>query len=160
MSASSLRSDPITWMAGHQGGRDSRPAIPNPVYPASAVVRARELREAGWTYKRITELLMREVGSAPHHTTLSRWCDPDQGERHRATSRARQKLRRQMHGNGGRIGLGHHTPAFQEDRCVALLTTAGMRATQVARALDFDYPDQGWNTHRVRTLAAAEEIAA
>jgi hypothetical protein len=46
-------------------------------YPVSAVKRASELREAGWSFRRIAALIERETGFRPAATTVQLWCSPD-----------------------------------------------------------------------------------
>jgi len=46
-------------------------------YPVSAMVRARELHEAGWSYRRIAELVHAETGHKPAATTVALWCYPE-----------------------------------------------------------------------------------
>lgn len=50
------------------------------VYPAKAVMRARELHGAGWSISKITVLLEREFGRRPGRPTVRSWVDQEWAE--------------------------------------------------------------------------------
>lgn len=65
-------------------------------YPARVMVRARVLREAGWTIYKIQGFLEHEFGRRPAHETVTAWVDEKAAERRRRTARrqAREKHER------------------------------------------------------------------
>ena len=69
---------------------------------------------------------------------------------HRERERER-KLVAALAVSNGRLGLAHHTPEYQEQRARAL-AAAGVTHLNVARAMDFDYPDDGWTYRRVQSM--------
>ena len=67
-------------------------------YPASMMVRARELREAGWSLRDIARLVEKETGRRPGATTVALWCYPPDRQRARRgtlnTHSARERAKR------------------------------------------------------------------
>lgn len=128
-------------------------------FPVSAALRARELRSAGWQLRSICDILEREIGSRPDVSTVQRWANPDVDEKNREKSRRSYwRTRAARGGKGfGRLGHPHHTKPYQEARAVALVRNAGLRTTQAALVMAFDYPDHGWTADRVRHLVRAKE---
>jgi hypothetical protein len=49
-------------------------------YSVTVMVRARELREAGWEYREIPAIVGRELGIEPNLKTIERWCRPAKRE--------------------------------------------------------------------------------
>ena len=114
------------------------------------MLRARELRKAGWFIDDIIDRLELEQGVRPNRDTVSIWTNPARAESHgRATLASQRRIRSAR--RSGRLGQARHTPEFQEVRA-RLLAATGMTQLNVARALDFDYPGQGWTYHRVQAL--------
>jgi hypothetical protein len=60
-------------------------------YPAKVLVRARELRDAGWTIARIQDFLEREHGVRPSITTVLVWVDDSFAANRRRTQRRRMR---------------------------------------------------------------------
>ena len=63
-------------------------------YPSSAVVRAIELRAAGWSFRRIASLIERETGYRPAATTVQLWCSPHAYQERLRNTRRRCDARR------------------------------------------------------------------
>lgn len=106
-------------------------------YPVTMVVRARQLREAEWSYGAIARLLQRETGHEIASSTIRLWLDQAAGDRQRAWQRDFSK--RRASASTGRLG-GHEsaTPEFRHARMVAL-DTLGVSAGGIARVMNFDF---------------------
>jgi hypothetical protein len=100
--------------------------------------RARELREAGWTYREIQQLLLREEGVLVHRRTIQLWCSPEARETHQRHSRD-QKARERATRNGGRLTIGQRTrrPEFVLARAQAL-SGLGLSVPAIAKVVEFD----------------------
>ena len=60
-------------------------------YSAAMVVRARELRAAGWSVRQIPPLLEEQFGMRPGHTTVFGWVNEKHDARRRELARNRER---------------------------------------------------------------------
>lgn len=122
-------------------------------YPVALMLRVRALRKAEWTYREIQDLVHRETGHRPSLNTVHRWADPAFAKRKDAAARGKRRATAAAGANtGGRLGSSRYSDAYQEHRARRLVLEAGMSHTATARAMAFDFPDQGWTTYRVARL--------
>lgn len=117
-------------------------------YPARAAVRARELRDAGWSLRHITLLIRRELGLPVAQSTVCGWVDEEQARKQRL--RSYNAHRRRWNAKvTGRLGSPHLTLDFKLIRLRAL-HEHGLSASSIARVMSFDFPDQPLTEHQVR----------
>jgi hypothetical protein len=121
-----------------------------------SVMRARELRDAGWTYQRIAELLSEELGRTVHRRTINIWCSDSHAENHRAWDRSyRQGLRAQS----ATFRLPGTSDEYRAN-CARALHAEGVLIPSIARVFRVLFPDQPWSRERVETLLNRERVAA
>jgi hypothetical protein len=86
-------------------------------YPVSALIRARELREADWSYRKIAELIHRETGHKPAATTVALWCYPE-GKRH--SRREAQNHKNAVTRSANRTPRQQFSPEWKRARMIEL----------------------------------------
>lgn len=112
-------------------------------YPIKVVVRARELRAAGWSLRRVRDLVERETGRRPSLNTISYWTDSGYEQRKLARNRRRHRtFSAAGSGAGGKLGGAHHTPEFRLARMIALHHEAQLSVSAIARLMSFDYGER------------------
>lgn len=120
-------------------------------WPSSVVIRAQQHKKAGWSLREICNIIERETGRRPSPYSVLRWVDPEQHAKHlNECKRRRRVISLDGAENGGRLGQGHHTKAYQQGRARALVSEAGLTVGSAAKAMSFDYPTEGWSEYRVR----------
>ena len=95
-------------------------------YTAATMMRARELREAGWFYKDIAMLLERELDLRVTYKTVERWCIPDELRERRMEYQRRHRARERAQTSTPRAS----TPEWREAR-MRELRDAGMNLTAI-----------------------------
>lgn len=111
-------------------------------YPITIVKRARVLREAGWSLRRISALIERETGRRPSINTVAYWTDADYEARKLAKNLRRHRAASgRGAGAGARLGCHRHTPEFRLAR-VAALRAFGVDVRSVALVMAFDYGEE------------------
>ena len=139
--------------------RTSAPVSENPHarrYPASAVIRARELRDAGWSLRQITRLMRREFGVPVPQSTVACWVDDEQARKQRL--RSYNAHRRRWNAKvTGRLGSPHLTLDFKLIRLRAL-HEHGLSPGSIARVMSFDFPDEPLTEHQVRYSLATGSV--
>lgn len=121
-------------------------------HPMTMVMRARELREAGWSLKRVADHLATEFGcSPPAHNTVLRWCDPAYGQRHSAL---RTRRNRQASIKRTTFAIGAKTTPEYRDAFMRELAAVGVPSSSIAKVhgVVFGVPI---DADRVRRLVAA-----
>ena len=114
---------------------------------------ARRLHSGGWSPRRIADLLARQHDVRVDAGTVTEWVDPVAAERRR--SRQRQRMREQnARRTGGRLGAGpQRSPEFRLARMKSL-AAVGVSPENIARVMNFDFPDVPVTRHVViRALA-------
>lgn len=109
-------------------------------HPVAMVTRARQLRESGWTYQRIAELITDEfdLPTQLSATTAYRWCGmPAWAERQEREAARKRAFRARR--SSGRLGQPRHCPEFRLARAAAL-HEAGLSVADTARVMSFDFP--------------------
>lgn len=106
-------------------------------YPASVMLRAKDLREGGWSLRGIQQLLKEETGFAPTDHTILYWTDPD----FRRRDLARRRRRRSPRTVPGRLG----SPLASEDQKLErmqALRQHNLSFRSIAEVMALDFGDQ------------------
>jgi hypothetical protein len=104
------------------------------------MVRARELRDAGWSIGRIRRLLAAEFGcSPPSPNTIWCWVEPAAGERQAATKRESQRDERAA--SASFVFPGKRSPQWKLGRMRAL-RRAGMSVAAICTVMWADFGDE------------------
>lgn len=124
-------------------------------YSIRMVGRTRELRDAGWTCEEVADHLHAEFGMRPVQSTISRWADPSQRLKD-ATTNSSRSARARAERSRGRFRRLPQTPEFKMARMRGLRDEAGLKVTQIARVMAFDFGDVMSRDTVERALASNE----
>ncbi|HEU4722006.1 MAG TPA: hypothetical protein VFS59_11640 [Gemmatimonadaceae bacterium] len=109
-------------------------------HPVSMMVRAQELRDAGWATTRIGALLAREFGCpAPSVNTI--WCWVQPGARDRQTAAQRAQQRRDRAAAASFSFPGRRSPQWKLGRLRAL-RGQGLSLAAIAGVMRLDFGDE------------------
>jgi hypothetical protein len=128
-------------------------------YDSSTVAEVKRLAEAGWSHRRIRELMHKQRGHAPSFETIARWLNPRYAEASRARVRRRELAIRsrswsfRLPGPGGR-----QTGAYQEE-FVRRLDAADLGANSIAKVCSIVFGER-WSRYRVQKVLGRERSGA
>ena len=123
-------------------------------YPAAMQHRARELRAAGWTIRRIAQLVEDETGHRPSVNTVWRWLDD------------RNAAKNGRRGYSRAVRAGVATYAFpglarSDDWLVGrirALANVGVPAPSIAKVMRVDFPDRPMTATAIRAALATGQL--
>lgn len=122
------------------------------IYSVAVQDRARELHEARWPLRTITEILAREfaMDKPPRANTVNEWVNPKLLKQRRAEDRVRHRHHRQADFSYP----GRRSPEWKVGRMRAL-DAAGLSCAAIAKVMAVDFPDDPSLTdHQVRYALA------
>lgn len=106
------------------------------VYPASALIRARDLHAAGYTVEEIRSHIETETGRRPSWPTVHTWVRPKKG-----TQRLAVKNRRRASTSGGRFPRPQVVSREFKAERLRGLRAAGLSPRAIANAMAYDFGD-------------------
>lgn len=107
-------------------------------YTITVIRRACELREYGWSLRRIADFVEQDTGRRPSCSTVLAWVDADAAKKKAALSRKRHA---EIGSSRGSTGIGERAPAWKLARMRALSELPGMSEQAIASVMSFDFGD-------------------
>ncbi len=118
-------------------------------YTVPTMVRAKQLREAGWSLDRIADLLECELGVRPHVDTIAIWTIPSRARSYEQSVKRADRRRRNANATGRMPNAARFSADFQLIRAKGL-RAAGLSVEAVAKAMSFDFPESPVSKDQVR----------
>lgn len=129
-----------------------------PTYPVAMMQTARRLREAGWPWARIQDLVEAEHGRRPSYGVVRRWCDENYRLRHNKSASRYSSIRKAREATF-RLGGGAQPSEVYRDAFIRRLLDEGVTAAAVVRVCRVVLPDTGVTEDLVRTLRRSADTA-
>lgn len=118
-------------------------------YSARTVIRACELREAGWSCAKIADFLSQELGVRPAPNTVLLWTDPKQAARQSVRVRIGHQRARRKRLTGRMPAVSNLSPEFKAIRARAL-RESGLSFNAIAKVMTFDFPQEPVDAQQIR----------
>jgi hypothetical protein len=122
-------------------------------YSTRAMLRARQLKAAGWTISQITRLIEQEFGTLPSRSTLDRWLYPARAEQH--TTRMVRRRAEARAADSQIRWPGKQPSTARKIARIRMLLELGLSDAQVAKLMNQDFGDD-WTRATIRNLRVRE----